>query len=410
LALCLPLNADPIAFGADLSSAFGFNTNPYVVLMDDVAGGGSFAFRLKPSFDFQARADFGQFDAKLNGNAATFFGFFQQTRIVLSDASLLLDAQLFPNSPASLLFDTTISTSRHVENLFVDSLTELKADIRLGTRFRPANGAITILAEGEAKNQSFFDIDQPTSGKYTDDPNKLFNDSYYGHVRLGWDLSHEFELFLNAKYGVWHNPSTANVVSLTPLFVDLGVASDISPNIHGTLSAGYANNFIRLVATNTLLGGASLPFSVAAKIDWAISKDSHFQLKLARELDPAPLFLEIYTNTIEAQFRHKFWNRFQVCASPYLRLYEYGKPLAADNSGRLAGNHRNDFVVGLAEEVSYRLTDWLSLGVNHQGTFRWSSAADLQIFTDAGKLASDSGNFVTSMNSNEFLVFAKLEM
>jgi len=411
--LCLPSYANnteehKTRFSASLDGAFGFSTNPYFAPMSDIQGGGSFLFNLKPSIELEGAAAIGRLGAKLKGNAATFLGASQQARFVLSDAEFASNGVLFPNGIASMFFDTTIQTSRHVAKIFVDSLTELKGDLYVGALVRPSGGVITIYADAEAKAQSFFDVNQPTAGKYTDDPSKLFNNSYYARLKLGWEFAPDLEVFVNAKYGTWRCPAVSDVVALNPLFIDVGVSGDITPQVHGTLSVGYANNYIRLVQTKTPLDGASLAFSMLAKLDWHTSKYGHLHLKFARDLEPTPLFLETFTSAFEASYAHQWWDEWNLAVSPYLRLYEYGKPLAADGSGRLAGSHRIDLALGFKEEVSYRMNEWLSLGFEHHGLVRWTNASDFQIFTDAGKLADGSGNFAAWMSSNTFAVFGRL--
>jgi hypothetical protein len=160
--------------------------------------------------------------------------------------------------------------------------------------------------------------------------------------------------------------------------------------------------------TNTLLEGASAAFTVSGEVGWIIAHDSSLSFKILRTLNPTSIFLETYRNSIEAKYNKELMRKVEIAFAPFFTFYEYGKPLASDNAGRLAGNHRSDIVLGMREEIVYAFENWLCVGLSHEGKFRWSNAQDLQIFTAMGLIANPTGSFRSFTNQHEVFLFSRL--
>lgn len=393
---------------AALDSGFAFDTNPYSLRLANIQGFGSFALRALPSLEFEGEGRVARIFVSARADGAFVFGTEQDARVMLTSGEFIAKSELNPSGLVAMLMDGTIATSRQVEMLFLDSLTQVTSGFRFGIQMKPSLGSIRIQLNAEAKTQSYFDVSQPTSGKYAGNPDELSNEGYYGSLQIAWDFQDNKVLFADAKYGLWRGREESKHVAVNPLWINLGFASEITPTVKGRLSAGFANSYIRLLRTGTILDGASAAFSVLGEVDWDLSPEARLSFGLSRELSPTPIFLEHYRNAVVINYDQKWMGRLRTLFAPYFVFYEYGKPLAPDNAGRLAGNHRSDVVLGMKEEVAYFFEDWLGVGISHQGWFRWSNAADMQVFTLNGKLADLDGNFHSYTNGHEVLVFGRL--
>lgn len=401
---------DPQGFHADLKAGFGYSTNPYSVRSEDKEAAGSFAFRIRPSLNLNATGKLAKFSTGADANSALFLGPSQKTRFMLVEGILFGRGEFNQNGTASMFAYGAVATTRNHfgSEIFLGSLTKISSDLQIGVSFRPADGVMTLSADAQAKRATYFDIDQPDQGKFTDDPGKLENDGLYLHGKLAWEFLKGKSAFLDARGGTWLGKDESLGVTVNPVWLRAGVSGLVAPNIKGILSAGYANALIRLIPSNVLLEGSSLAFLLEGDLNWRISEDSHLSLKFMRDLETAPIFLESYRNSLEADFRQKFATKFTFLFSPSFKWYELGKALADDKSARLAGNHRSDIILGMREELTYAVQDWCAVGLSHEGTFRWSNAKDLRAFIPEGKIADSSGSFVSMSTQNDLLLFARV--
>lgn len=393
---------------ADFRSGFGFNTNPHLLKNADVEDSGSFVLDFRPSACFFGGKENFHISGGIATNAGLLFGSSQATRFVLFNSLAKARGLLAFDKFVSLHMDGTIRSNREVKRLFVGSLTELKSDFDFGLKFRPGNGVITLVTQGEVGSETFLDFNQPAVGKYPGNINALDAQKYYFFGKLAWEFKENEELFLNTRFGKWIGAGESQLTTTSPLWINGGVSGLIGPNVRGSISAGYANSGIRLKASDTLLDGASLSFSMLSDLRWKISEGSELFLKLERELSPSSVFLETFTTSLHIDYRQKFLDDFTLVLIPSLQFFEYGKPLAPDNLGRLAGNHRNDVTLQTSEELMYFFRSWLSVGLSHRSNFRWSNASDLYFNTPEGKLADISGNLVSDMAQHEILLFTHL--
>lgn len=358
----------------------------------------SIGFRLSPNLDFYALQSFAHLDLLTDASSAS---------VRLYDARISAKFETNPEAFVSLSLEGIANTSRHVEKLFLGSLTQVEPRLELAFRFKPKSFPVTIRAQAQVNKELYFDIDQEASAKYLGEPSELSNEAYYAVGKMGWNMSEDTELFVQGKYGIWIGTSSDFATS-QPLALNVGLETKITNGMHASLSAGYANSFLKITSNDTSLDGVSMPFSAQARFNWDIVASARLSLSVARELINLPLFLEAYANSVELSFRQHFAQHWRLVLAPYLRFYEYGKPLAPDHSGRLAGTPRNDILFGLREELAYAFNNWISLGISHEGTFRWTNASDMQISPAGGKLAHNSDSYGTMMNKHEIFLFARL--
>jgi hypothetical protein len=393
-------------FRAFLRTAIGYNTNPFSVPNADVEGGGSFVFKMRPAFGFKADGEWARFDLGLAAEGQVVFGAEQDARVMLLNSNAFFKGELLPKSVVAIQVEGMVEETREVEDIFMDSLTQLISTFRAGAKFHL--GPFSLRANGEVKNRTYFDVSQPVRGRFEDDPGAFNDQSYAVWARAAFKVTKNIEIFSDAKYGMWYGRDESEFVWNNPLWVNLGVSGMLAPNVKASLSGGYANAFIRLKSNNELLNGASFPFAASAELNWKINRCSEFYFKADRGLHSRSLFLDVYTSAIQMDYRHAFGEKFTFVFAPYFRVYEYGKPLNANHTALLEGNVRTDLLLGVREEVMYFAKPWLSVGLSHRGKYRWTNAADFQIADEAGQVADATGASPNAFTQNEFLLTGSL--
>lgn len=395
-----------------LEGGLGYNSNPYSLTDAQTTGKavGDMTAKIAPRISLTMEGSKLALGIDGNANMGVLFGLNSNPGFLLFSGGANGSSSYNRSGSVSFFTQGGLSASRSLGELFVGNMTNLTGKASLGSTIRPGGGKFSLTVQGEYAVQGYPGL---TYQGTNTEPRRLNNQAYYLSSRLSWLFLPKTSLYAEARYGFYENLDMNDAkITVNPLWVGGGLSGQITSTLSANLSAHFSKMFMSGPQT---FASTSIPFGAKIGLDWKMAPHSSLSLNLAREIAPAPVFLDQASNSLTATYSQTMWEKFVLTVAPQGGLIEYGKPYTSASLGgtsyRVQDGVKNrlDFYTSALLGLSYSLKEWLALGISGEGFWRWTNTDPAQALSQAGWVAiGDGTNYRSLFSRYQGNVFVRL--
>ncbi len=380
-----------------LDMGIGFNTNPYSLSAQEQQklttsrGQPDLIVKLRPAFLLNAPGRMMALEVGVGADTGALpdvtGGFGSNWNWMLFNGRARGQMEINKDGAVSFFIGDLLTGSKKPAELFVSNLFNIHNDVGAGVRIKPAGSTVNVQLDGTYgfdywPGKDFIVASANPEGLTLDSEN------VYGHLRVDWHFTPKGSFFVDAKggrYTLLQEPTTRSY----PLWTAIGVNGELTKRLSGSISAGYANPFTVVVATNQLLDPGISGLTGQASLSWNFAQDASFSVGYMRNIAPSPTFLNVATNSAYASYVQQFGKKITLSIAPMVNHLYFGLPL--DGNVLRSGSHRQDIGLDMRAEVIYYVRNWFGIGFSNQTNLRWTNAAVADIASPAGQVDGEKG-------------------